>query len=193
MPPIPSRPPVVGKPAASGPAPADETAVLPVVPATEPAPAPAQPAPEPAAPEGGGLGGRLKRALRGRKAEDRDETETAQLPAVPTDSSLPRAWREATPRSAESVQDSVPDWLFRPEPGGERTQELPTPRPQAPSGTGRYEWAEATPLDDPLSLTDELLGTREEWAQWQAAAEQAESEADAEEAEAERRRRERGR
>ena len=30
----------------------------------------------------------------------------------------------------------------------------------------RYDWAEETPLDNLPSLTDELLGSRDEWAQW---------------------------
>ena len=93
--------------------------------------------------------------------------------------SLPRAWRETAPRSGESVQDKVPDWLFRPEPGpaGSEapTAQIPAvgPKPGADAqGTGarggRYDWAEETPLDDLPSLTDQLLGTREEWAQWHA-------------------------
>ncbi len=104
---------------------------------------------------------------------------------------LPKAWRVAKPRSSESVQDRVPEWLFRPEEGtveaGHRpvaapadftsTREMPAvavpaPGPDAdPESTtvlprARYDWAEETPLDNLPSLTDELLGFRDEWAQW---------------------------
>ena len=106
---------------------------------------------------------------------------------------LPKAWRVAKPRSSESVQDRVPEWLFRPEEGtvetGRRpaaapaptdltsTREMPAvaapaPGPDAdPEQTtvlprARYDWAEETPLDNLPSLTDELLGSRDEWAQW---------------------------
>lgn len=104
---------------------------------------------------------------------------------------LPKSWRVAKPRSSESVQDRVPEWLFRPEEGtvetGGRseappadftpTREMPAvaaPAPRAdadPEETtvlprARYDWAEETPLDNLPSLTDELLGSRDEWAQW---------------------------
>ncbi|MFC1404569.1 MULTISPECIES: dTMP kinase [Streptacidiphilus] len=89
---------------------------------------------------------------------------------------LPRSWRAARPRSDESVQDKVPEWLFRPQDGGspqppvspvERTRQLPVVDPDAPAPQhGRYDWAEDTPLDDLPSLTDELLGSRDEWSQW---------------------------
>jgi dTMP kinase len=65
------------------------------------------------------------------------------------------------------VEERMPPGLWRPEPGpAERTRELPTadqPRPSRPS------WAEETPMDDLPSLTDSLLGTREEWARWEQA------------------------
>ncbi|QMU74687.1 dTMP kinase [Streptacidiphilus sp. PB12-B1b] len=103
---------------------------------------------------------------------------------------LPKSWRIARPRSEESVQDKVPDWLFRPQepqeetvetaaPPVDRTRELPkvTQEGAAPQAAGdpdattllpraRYDWAEETPLDNLPSLTDELLGSRDEWAQW---------------------------
>jgi dTMP kinase len=115
--------------------------------------------------------------------------ETTVMPVVPPvdQSPLPRSWREAAPRSAESVQDKVPDWLFRPEPGraGSEAPTAQMPLPPAatsaatpattpaesaetPAAGGRYDWAEETPLDDLPTLTDQLLGTREEWAQWHA-------------------------
>jgi dTMP kinase len=93
---------------------------------------------------------------------------------------LPKSWRVAKPRSDESVQDRVPDWLFRPEDGSappaapavppvERTREMPVVDPDASAAAqrgARYDWAEETPLDDLPSLTDELLGSRDEWSQW---------------------------
>ena len=111
---------------------------------------------------------------------------------------LPKSWRIAKPRSQESVQDRVPDWLFRPQeetvetdaPVVERTREMPAvsqdgAAPAAPHDVpgrspaaggdpeatamlprARYDWAEETPLDNLPSLTDELLGSRDEWAQW---------------------------
>jgi dTMP kinase len=111
--------------------------------------------------------------------------ETAVLPVVDPQAGrpLPRAWREAAPRSAESVQDKVPEWLFRPEPGlaGSEapTTQIPAVAPTtepdvadesdaARARGGRYDWAEETPLDDLPTLTDQLLGTKEEWAQWHA-------------------------
>ena len=104
---------------------------------------------------------------------------------------LPKSWRVARPKSGESVQEASPDWLFRPEDGRqsppptrehppvERTKEMPVvdpggtsgapapqSQPQPPRPGGRYDWAEETPLDDLPSLTDELLGSRDEWSQW---------------------------
>ena len=100
---------------------------------------------------------------------------------------LPKSWRVAKPRNQESVQDRVPEWLFRPQddpaepepPVVERTRELPAVPPEfaAPAAEAdveatsilpraRYDWAEETPLDNLPSLTDELLGSRDEWAQW---------------------------
>jgi dTMP kinase len=163
--------------------------VLPPVPAQPPvvgAPAPA----EDAAPK------KTRRSRFSRKGSTQDDAQsdtpavdeasqaeqTAVLPVVDprAQQPLPRAWREAAPRSAESVQDKVPHWLFRPEPG-QAGSEAPTARmpavePRADAGstagsgarTGRYDWAEETPLDDLPSLTDQLLGSKEEWAQWHA-------------------------
>jgi len=97
---------------------------------------------------------------------------------------MPKSWQVAKPRSEESVQDRVPEWLFRPQdetvesaqPEVERTRELPAVPPAAAAGggmeetsvlpRGRYDWAEETPLDNLPSLTDELLGSRDEWSQW---------------------------
>ncbi|GAA4855368.1 dTMP kinase [Kitasatospora terrestris] len=78
------------------------------------------------------------------KVSENAPDETAVLPPV---------------RPAGSAQDRVPPGLWRPEPeDSAETREL-RPRP---------EWAEETPLDDLPSLTDSLLGSREEWARWEA-------------------------
>ncbi|SEL39850.1 dTMP kinase [Streptacidiphilus jiangxiensis] len=176
---------------------ADETMVLPPMPARPPVVGGPTSLPAPVEPEAPKKP-RLPRF--GRKAAGQPEgsadaavtpapaaDETAVLPVVEPGAQqpLPRSWREAAPRSSESVQDRVPDWLFRPE-QGPAGSEAPTTQippvaqipsvPQnpavepdveaTPSRGGRYDWAEETPLDDLPSLTDQLLGTREEWAQW---------------------------
>ena len=111
---------------------------------------------------------------------------TPSTPPADQNRLLPRSWRVARPKSGESVQEGSPDWLFRPEDGQppqptrqhppvERTTEMPLVDPAAPDAPaaqpqqrsgGRYDWAEETPLDDLPSLTDELLGSRDEWSQW---------------------------
>ncbi|GAA1993521.1 dTMP kinase [Kitasatospora viridis] len=115
----------------------------------------------------------------GREPEDA----TAVLPVVTADDptvALPAAKpRKARPESAEErtavlpavgpaapaklppvrpVEERVPPGLWRPEPAEEPGAE----RPRRPS------WAEETPMDDLPSLTDSLLGSREEWARWDA-------------------------
>ena len=156
-PPKPATPPTVSASAA-----ADETTVLPRV-TEDPQPRRGRAVVKPPAPE----------------AQPAQEEQTAVLPQVDDPErtrQLPKAWRVAKPRSDESVQDKVPDWLFRPEDGGsqpppsppvERTRQMPVVDPNAPAPQpGRYDWAEDTPLDDLPSLTDELLGSRDEWSQW---------------------------
>ncbi|MFC1418191.1 dTMP kinase [Streptacidiphilus cavernicola] len=170
----------------SGPPPQAPSAAAPPTNAPTAAPA-ASPAAPPAAPRRG-------RAVTPSARPTPPEERTAVLPQVPAAPSggaeppsdqhrlLPRSWRVARPKSGESVQEGSPDWLFRPEPGDEqptrqlpqveRTTEMPLidPAPAAPSAPpqrpGRYDWAEETPLDDLPSLTDELLGSRDEWSQW---------------------------
>jgi dTMP kinase len=111
------------------------------------------------------------------RAPESANERTAVLP-------MPKSWQVARPRNEESVQDRVPEWLFRPQdetvesarPEVDRTRELPVvPPPPAAGGDpeetgvlprGRYDWAEETPLDNLPSLTDELLGSRDEWSQW---------------------------
>ncbi len=166
-PPKPSTPPAAPAPPATPPtasAAADETAVLPRVTGDDAKPRRGRAVVKPAAPEG----------------QPAPEEPTAVLPQVPDPEQtrqLPRSWRVAKPRSDESVQDKVPDWLFRPHDTGapqppappvERTRQMPVVDPNAPAPQhgGRYDWAEDTPLDDLPSLTDELLGSRDEWSQW---------------------------
>ncbi|MGA5702090.1 dTMP kinase [Peterkaempfera bronchialis] len=93
--------------------------------------------------------------------------ETAVLPRVP-----------GTPAGADKPVDRAPSWLWRPDPQApageqpvERTREMPAVGPEALAAPGdrpsrpRPDWAEETPLDDLPSLTDRLLGPREE--QWE--------------------------
>ncbi len=76
---------------------------------------------------------------------------TAVLPKVPP------ADKPAAP------EDRVPPGLWRDEkPPVEETREMPAVEPRP-----RPSWAEETPMDDLPSLTDTLLGSRDEWAQWQ--------------------------
>ncbi|MFD7592975.1 dTMP kinase [Kitasatospora sp. NPDC059812] len=74
---------------------------------------------------------------------------------------------------AGRTEDRVPLGLWREEPV-DSTRELPVvgdePQPadesQATAERPRPEWAEETPMDDLPSLTDTLLGSRDEWARW---------------------------
>ncbi|MFJ9695847.1 dTMP kinase [Kitasatospora sp. NPDC101183] len=116
---------------------------------------------------------------------------TAVLPKVPAADEtavLPKV----EPGRAE---DRVPPGLWRGERPAERTREMPVvggapaaPAPAAPAAPAaapgapaaaspvepqqavertRPEWAEETPMDDLPSLTDTLLGSRDEWARWE--------------------------
>ncbi|MFF7635544.1 dTMP kinase [Kitasatospora sp. NPDC008050] len=86
------------------------------------------------------------------------------------------------------VEERVPPGLWRSEPQAvEPTRELPKVAPgeapqapqahQAPQAPQAHQaprpprpsWAEETPMDDLPSLTDSLLGSREEWARWEQA------------------------
>ncbi|WP_033822957.1 dTMP kinase [Kitasatospora sp. MBT63] len=136
--------------------PADETAVLPKTP---PADETAVLPPVPAAGETAVLP----------KVPSVDET--AVLPAVePAGPSSPRP-------PAASAQDRVPPGLWRdepkaadPEPAVETTRELPAVEPRP-----RPDWAEETPMDDLPSLTDSLLGSRDEWSHWESEEQQPDS------------------
>ncbi|MEZ0069591.1 dTMP kinase [Streptacidiphilus sp. MAP12-20] len=162
LPPFPAQPPVVGTPAAE-----------PELPKARRTRTPRKAAAEPTSPKA-----TSPKAISPTATTPMDETTV--MPVVPPidQPPLPRSWREAAPRNAESVQDKVPDWLFRPEPGRPGAEAptaqipvVPAAAPDAadtPAAGGRYDWAEETPLDDLPTLTDQLLGTREEWAHWHA-------------------------
>ncbi|MER5639376.1 dTMP kinase [Kitasatospora sp. NPDC002227] len=93
--------------------------------------------------------------------------ETAVLPKVPSADS--KADSKAAPKAAApdrpvplAPEDRVPPGLWREQPGeAEQTREMPVVEPRP-----RPDWAEETPLDDLPSLTDTLLGSRAEWADW---------------------------
>ncbi|MFE9428927.1 dTMP kinase [Kitasatospora sp. NPDC006697] len=65
------------------------------------------------------------------------------------------------------VEDRVPPGLWRAEPT-EPTEPAEPAGEQAARPPRRPSWAEETPMDDLPSLTDSLLGSREEWARWDA-------------------------
>ncbi|MFF8769703.1 dTMP kinase [Kitasatospora sp. NPDC015120] len=131
-------------------------------------------------------------SLRGRGAADLTATaklpvvpegpaadETAVLPRIPAEDAdstavLPRiepgapagrtprdTWRDGSPGTGRPETEERPV---------ERTRELPVVDPQqdgpAADQRPRPDWAEETPMDDLPSLTDTLLGSREEWARW---------------------------
>ncbi|MGW4382744.1 dTMP kinase [Kitasatospora sp. NPDC004531] len=102
-----------------------------------------------------------------------EDAETAVLPkAEPAPAPAPAPKPTPAPAPAPAPKPTqepkqgpeakqVPPALFRDEDDdSSRTREL-RPRP---------DWAEETPLDDLPSLTDSLLGSREEWARWEAEA-----------------------
>ncbi|MER7751160.1 dTMP kinase [Kitasatospora sp. NPDC097643] len=109
--------------------------------------------------------------------------ETAVLPKVPAEADrtavLPRVESGRTepgrtePGRTEpgQTEDRVPPGLWRAEPA-DSTRELPTvgggeESAPAVAERPRPEWAEETPMDDLPSLTDTLLGSRDEWARWE--------------------------
>ncbi|GAA0676262.1 hypothetical protein GCM10010193_31710 [Kitasatospora atroaurantiaca] len=96
------------------------------------------------------------RAAEAAKAAPADET--AVLPKVPAADET--AVLPKVPAADETaVLPRVEDAAVKP---AEVTRELPVVEPRQ-----RPSWAEETPMDDLPSLTDTLLGSREEWAQWQ--------------------------
>ncbi|MFJ5230567.1 dTMP kinase [Kitasatospora sp. NPDC088391] len=82
-------------------------------------------------------------------ATEAESTRELPKPSLDGTAELPKA---------QGAAGRVPEGLFRDEDDSARTREL-RPRP---------DWAEETPLDDLPSLTDSLLGSREEWARWEA-------------------------
>ncbi|AUG78220.1 Putative thymidylate kinase [Kitasatospora sp. MMS16-BH015] len=100
----------------------------------------------------------------GRAAAD----ETAVLPVVKPEGDA--AETSVLPRVPLAPEDRVPQGLWREESGtrpgeAEQTREMPVVEPVV-EPRPRPEWAEETPLDDLPSLTDTLLGSRDEWADW---------------------------
>ncbi|PBC78917.1 thymidylate kinase [Streptomyces sp. TLI_235] len=106
-----------------------------------------------------------------RKAPQVDET--AVLPKADETAVLPKAERAdfrkaplpdetaVLPKAGPAGVDPVPPGLWREESSPETTRELtPVDRP-------RPSWAEETPMDDLPSLTDSLLGSRDQWSQWE--------------------------
>ncbi|MGW2400987.1 dTMP kinase [Kitasatospora sp. NPDC001664] len=141
--------------------PADETAVLPRVPADETAVLPRVPA----------VG---ETAVLPRVPADEtavlpkvEGARTAELPKLTAEPVRPA--RPTAPAAPAAPADRVPSDLWRDEPAApaeseaESTRELPLPVEEP---RPRPSWAEETPMDDLPSLTDSLLGSREEWARW---------------------------
>ncbi|WP_377270096.1 dTMP kinase [Peterkaempfera sp. SMS 1(5)a] len=113
--------------------------------------------------------------------------ETAVLPRVQDETTvLPRVAPSDETTVLPRVQDGpaaaapagrAPGRTRRPhaESPAERTREMPAVDPEATAAPEepaqpsrpRRDWAEETPMDDLPSLTDRLLGSREEWEQWQ--------------------------
>ncbi|WP_304944775.1 dTMP kinase [Streptacidiphilus sp. ASG 303] len=101
--------------------------------------------------------------------------ETAVLPRIsdgPADRS-PRPVRRPGGPSAAAQEPVEPVGSVEPV---ERTREMPALDLGEPGGgtagaaeRPRPDWAEETPMDDLPSLTDRLLGSREEWERWESA------------------------
>ncbi|MFC8449228.1 dTMP kinase [Kitasatospora sp. NPDC057223] len=95
--------------------------------------------------------------------------ETAVLPRVPA-TGAERGPGARPGKAADADRTTVLPRVGS-APAPDRTRELPVvedkraeePRPEP---RPRPSWAEETPMDDLPSLTDSLLGSREEWAQW---------------------------
>ncbi|WP_063832447.1 MULTISPECIES: dTMP kinase [Streptomyces] len=122
----------------------DETAVLPQIPAEADRTA-VLPRVEPGRPGGGAPSGPWR-------AEPVDSTR--ELPVVggePAAAPQPPSRPQAQPYVRPQPQPQPQQPQAQEEPAAERT---------------RPEWAEETPMDDLPSLTDTLLGSRDEWARW---------------------------
>ncbi|RKE19914.1 dTMP kinase [Streptomyces sp. TLI_171] len=110
--------------------------------------------------------------------------ETAVLPKVEETAVLPEVATEDAEQAADGADSTAETTRELPKPAADETAVLPKADPTArvPQGLFRDEddsartrelrprpdWAEETPLDDLPSLTDSLLGSREEWARWEA-------------------------
>lgn len=147
---------------------ADETAQLPVVPST----AVDETAVLPKITEEADRTAVLPRIEPGRPAPERPVSERS-APERPAPGRVEPGRAGAGRTQAGRTEDRVPPGLWREEPV-DSTRELPVvgdePQPadesQATAERPRPEWAEETPMDDLPSLTDTLLGSRDEWSRW---------------------------
>ncbi|MFJ2805340.1 dTMP kinase [Kitasatospora sp. NPDC087271] len=147
---------------------ADETAQLPVVPPT----AVDETAVLPKITEEADRTAVLPRIEPGRPAPEHPVSERS-APERPAPGRVEPSRAGAGRTEAGRTEDRVPPGLWREEPV-DSTRELPVvgdePQPadesQATAERPRPEWAEETPMDDLPSLTDTLLGSRDEWARW---------------------------
>ncbi|MFF2078075.1 dTMP kinase [Kitasatospora sp. NPDC058162] len=100
--------------------------------------------------------------------------ETAVLPRVPAVDETAVLPRVEPGRSGEPVDSTrelpvVDGRQAAPQPVQQPVQPPVAPQPGESQSTAerpRPEWAEETPMDDLPSLTDTLLGSRDEWARW---------------------------
>ncbi|MDH6137042.1 dTMP kinase [Kitasatospora sp. MAA4] len=149
---------------------ADETAVLPTVPAADATAV----LPRIGSVDGGKAapGGTVPPVLpveervppglwRPEPAAERPVEQTREFPPVPAEDAAPPlrparpSWAAPTEASDTSEAADVSD-----------AADASTEEPERPA---RPAWAEETPMDDLPSLTDTLLGSREDWARWQQA------------------------
>ncbi|WP_280688676.1 dTMP kinase [Kitasatospora sp. GAS204B] len=90
--------------------------------------------------------------------------------AVERTAVLPKAVPSGPP-PVLPAEKRVPPGLWRPEAAPvDPTRELPTVAADEPTRVqrpARPSWAEETPMDDLPTLTDSLLGSRDEWARWE--------------------------
>ena len=107
-----------------------------------------------------------ERTERAAKAAPADET--AVPPRVPAAGA--EREQDAKPGKPDADRTTVLPRVGS-DPAPDRTRELPVVEDERveeprPAPRPRPSWAEETPMDDLPSLTDSLLGSREEWAQW---------------------------
>ncbi|MEU4113369.1 dTMP kinase [Kitasatospora sp. NPDC028055] len=91
--------------------------------------------------------------------------ETAVLPRVPAVDETAVLPRVGPGRPGEPV-DSTRELPVVPQSGAPQAGESQFGESQSTAERPRPDWAEETPMDDLPSLTDTLLGSRDEWARW---------------------------